>query len=240
MSEKTFGTIVMADKRLLRLSATLLLTGEGLSAVLQFPHPAGGPTYEATFENYAASGNWAAIHLAQFIASAVLLAGLLVLFFALNVSEGMPHWVGFFGAVSAGVALALTGVLYAVDGVALKQAVDAWASAPAAEKETRLASAETIRWLEWGINSYWNFMQGLALLLYATVIVWTARVSRLIGLLMAVSGLAFIALGWLTGTHGFTPANTLPTYVGHGLNDVWMIWLLIIAWRKNRSQRHKP
>jgi hypothetical protein len=148
MSEKTFGTIVMADKRLLRLSATLLLTGEALSAVLQFPHPAGGPTYEATFENYAASSNWAAIHLGQFIASAVLLAGLLVLFFALSLSEGMPHWVGFFGAVSAGVALALTGVLYAVDGVALKQAVDAWASAPPSEKATRLASAETIRWLE--------------------------------------------------------------------------------------------
>src|SRR5512133_3365513 len=156
VSEMTFGTIVMADKRLLRLSATLLLTGEALSAVLQFPHPAGGPTYEVTFENYAASSNWAVIHLGQFIGSAVLLAGLLVLFFALNVSEGMEHWLGFFGAVSAGVALALTGVLYAVDGVALKQAVDAWASARAAEKATRLASAESIRWLEWGINSYWN------------------------------------------------------------------------------------
>ena len=230
----------MVDTGLLRLSATLLLTGEALSAVLQFPHPAGGPTYEVTFENYAASGNWAAIHLGQFIASAVLLAGLLVLFFALNVSEGMQHWVGFLGAVSAGVALALAAVLYAVDGVALKQAVDAWASAPAREKATRLASAEVIRWLEWGTNSYWNFMQGLALLLYATVIVWTARVSRLLGLLMGVSGLAFIVLGWLTGTYGFTPANTVPIYVGHGMNDVWMIWLLIIAWRKSRSQRHKP
>lgn len=230
----------MVDTGLLRLSATLLLTGEALSAVLQFPHPAGGPTYEVTFENYAASGNWAAIHLGQFIASAVLLAGLLVLFFALSVSEGMQHWVGFLGAVSAGVALALAAVLYAVDGVALKQAVDAWASAPAREKATRLASAEVIRWLEWGTNSYWNFMQGLALLLYATVIVWTARVSRLLGLLMGVSGLAFIVLGWLTGTYGFTPANTVPIYAGHGMNDVWMIWLLIIAWRKSRSQRHKP
>jgi len=158
----------MVDTGLLRLSATLLLTGEALSAVLQFPHPAGGPTYEVTFENYAASGNWAAIHLGQFIASAVLLEGLLVLFFALNVSEGMQHWVGFLGAVSAGVAPALAAVLYAVDGVALKQAVDAWASAPAREKATRLASAEVIRWLEWGTNSYWNFMQGLALLLYGT------------------------------------------------------------------------
>jgi hypothetical protein len=72
------------------------------------------------------------------------------------------------------LALALTGVVYAVDGVALKQAVDAWASAPAAEKATRFANAEAIRWLEWGVRSYQDLMLGLALVLYAIVIVWTA------------------------------------------------------------------
>ena len=144
----------MANYKLLRLSATLLFIGEVLSAVLQFPHPGGGPTYKATFANYAASGNWAAIHLGQFVGEAVFLAGLLVLFFALNLSEGTPRWLGFFAAVSAGVALALAGVLYAVDGVALKQAVDAWVSAPAAEQAARFASAQAIRWLEWGTNSY--------------------------------------------------------------------------------------
>jgi len=230
----------MVDRKLLRLSATLLFIGEVLSAVLQFPHPGGGPTYKATFANYAASGNWAAIHLGQFVGEAVFLAGLLVLFFALNLSEGTPRWLGFFAAVSAGVALALAGVLYAVDGVALKQAVDAWASAPAAEQAARFASAQAIRWLEWGTNSYWNFMQGLALVLYALVIVWTARVPRPIGYLMGVSGLAFIVLGWLVGTEGFTSANTVPTYVGHGLNDVWMIWLLIIAWWRKESVQAAP
>src|SRR2546426_6043196 len=204
----------MVDRKLLRLSATLLFIGEVLSAVLQFPHPAGGPTYEATFANYAASGDWAAIHLGQFVGEAVFLAGLLVLFFALNVSEGTPRWVGFFGAIAAGVALALEGVLYAVDGVALKQAVDAWASAPAAEQATRFASVEAIRWLEWGTNSYSNFMFGLALVLYALVIVWTARVPRPIGYLMGLSGLAFIVLGWLVGTEGFTPIHNVPMDAG--------------------------
>jgi hypothetical protein len=52
------------------------------------------------------------------------------------------------GAVSAAVALGLYGVLQAVDGVALKQVVDAWVRAPEAEKAARFASAETIRWLE--------------------------------------------------------------------------------------------
>jgi len=83
-------------------------------------------------------------------------------------------------------------------------------------------------------------MQGLALVLYALVIVWTARVPRPIGYLMGLSGLAFIVLGWLVGTEGFTSANTVPTYVGHGLNDVWMIWLLIVAWRRKESVQAAP
>ena len=185
-------------------------------------------------------GAWAAIHLGQFVCMAVLIAGLLVLFFALNVSEGTPRWLGFFGAISAGVALALAGVLYAVDGVALKQSVDAWVSAPTAEQTARLASAEAIRWLEWGTNSYWNFMQGLALVLFAVVIVWTARVPRPIGYLMGLSGLAFIVLGWLVGTKGFTSANTVPTYAGYGFLFALTIWLLIVAWRRKESVQAVP
>jgi len=88
------------------------------------------------------------------------------------------------------VALALYGVLQAVDGVALKQAVDAWASAPEVEKSVRFASAEAIRWLEWGVRSYQSFMLGVTFLLFAIVIVWIARTSRAIGVLMGLSGLA--------------------------------------------------
>jgi hypothetical protein len=70
----------------------------------------------------------------------------------------------------------LEGVVLAVDGVALKQAVDAWASAPDAEKAARFASAEAIRWLEWGARSYENFALGLAVLLFAAAVVRTTWV----------------------------------------------------------------
>ena len=43
------------------------------------------------------------------------MAGLLVLFFALNVHHGTPRWAGRFGAISAVVTLALSGVLQAVE-----------------------------------------------------------------------------------------------------------------------------
>ena len=114
----------MPDYKLTRLAATLLFSGLVVFEVVGVLHPAGANDHQLAFTNYAASWDWTAVHLAQFVCVAVLIAGLLVLFFAFNVSHGTQRWVGFFGAVSASVALALTGVVYAVDGVALKQAVD--------------------------------------------------------------------------------------------------------------------
>ncbi len=231
----------MVNHKLLRFSATLVLIGGVLvSVIVQFLHPGGGNTVEDLFTNYARSSDWAAIHLGQFVGTAVLLAGLLVLFFALGVSRGAPRWLGFFAAIAAGVAIALAAVVFAVDGVANKQAMGAWVSAPAAEQTARFASAQAIRWLEMGAVSYHNFMLGLALVLFAIVIVWTARVPRPIGYLMGVSGLAFIVLGWVTGTTGFTSATFMPTAVGYILLLVSMIWLYIVAWLGKESVQAAP
>lgn len=228
----------MPDYKLVRLAATLLFFGLVVFEVVGVLHPAGANDHQVAFTNYAASGNWTAIHLAQFICMAVLIAGLLVLFFAFQVSQGTQRWVGFFGAVSASVALALSGVLYAVDGVALKQAVDAWASAPAAEKPTRFANAEAIRWLEWGVRSYQDLMLGLALVLYAIVILSTASpVPRLVGYLMGASGLALIVLDWLIGIQGFAPIGEVPSDAAQFLLFVSSAWLLVVAWRRKNSDK---
>jgi hypothetical protein len=130
---------IMANHKLIRLSATLLFVGELLSLLAGLFHPAreNPNNHSAVFAEYANSTNWTAVHLGQFVGMAVIIAGLLVLFFALNVHAGTPGWMGRFAAVSAVVALALYGVLQAVDGVALKQAVDAWASAPDAGETGR-------------------------------------------------------------------------------------------------------
>lgn len=136
-----------------------------------------------------------------------------------------------FGAITAMVTLALYAVLQAVDSVALKQAVNAWAAAPEAEKVARFASAETMRWLEWAVRSYQSFMLGTAFLLFAVAIIVTARVPRLIGYLMVLTGVAFIVQGIIIGTEGFAADNALPTLVGYGAWLLWSIWLLVLAWR---------
>ncbi|HEX6122856.1 MAG TPA: hypothetical protein VFY89_06840, partial [Ktedonobacterales bacterium] len=103
----------------LRLSAALLLVGQLLYIVVTQFHADGvANDHPAVFAEYAASGSWTAVHLGQFAAMAILLAGLLALFYALDVQAEMARWAGRFGAASAVAALALYGVLQAVDGVA--------------------------------------------------------------------------------------------------------------------------
>ena len=216
-----------------RLAAVLLLAGVLVTAVAGFLHAEGANAndHQAVFAVYAASQSWTAVHLGQFIGMVIITFGLVALFFALDVRGGVGVWLNRFALVSAGAAMALYGVLQAVDGVGLKQAVNAWATADVGDKAVRFAAAETVRWLEWAVRSYQSFVFGLALILFGAVIAATGRVSRPIGYLMALSGLCYLAQGWIIGSSGFSSANQIPTLLGIGLILVWTVWLLIAALR---------
>jgi hypothetical protein len=221
----------------LRLSAGLLLVGQVLYILVTQFHAGGDANnHPAIFAAYAGNGIWTAVHLGQFASMAILLAGLLALFFALDVQAGTARWAGRFGAASAAAALALYGVLQAVDGVALKQAVNAWASAPDAEKAARFASAEAIRWLEWGVRSYQDFALGLALLLFAAAVMRTAWIPQPIAYLMGLSGLTYLVQGWVAGSEGFSPAQSVAIVLAWVVSLVWMIWLVVAAWQMQDSE----
>jgi hypothetical protein len=221
----------------LRLSASLLLGGVLISllAGLQHPDAADANDHTASFTVYAASDAWTAIHLGQFLGMALLSCGLIVLAFALNVRQGPAGWAVRLGAAAAIAGLALYAVLQGVDGVALKHAADAWAGAAEEEKVLRFAAAEDIRWLEWGVRSYQSFVLGSALILFGIAIAATRRISRAIGYLMALSGAAYLAQGWVIGADGFSTSNTLPTLAGIVLVLGWTGWLLVTAWRRKGS-----
>jgi hypothetical protein len=216
-----------------RLAAVLLLAGVLITAIAGFLHPEGPDANDnqTIFAIYAASQSWTAVHLGQFIGMVIITFGLVALFFALDVRSGLELWLNRFALLSAGAALALYGVLQAVDGVGLKQAVNAWASADNGDKAVRFAAAETVRWLEWAVRSYHSFVFGLALMFFGAVIAVTGRVSRPIGYLMALCGLCYLAQGWIIGSSGFSSANQIPTLLGIGLILIWTVWLLIAALR---------
>ncbi|UKA53786.1 hypothetical protein LFT45_19070 [Arthrobacter sp. FW305-BF8] len=142
-----------------RLAAVLLAAGVVVSfAAPLHPEGANANDHAAAFAEYARSNLWIVVHLRQFAGMAALIAGLLVLG---SVAGGRPVrscWPARLGNWAAAAALALYGALQAVDGVALKHSVDAWAAAQGAEKAVRFAAAEDMRWLEW--RSSWSGRSG--------------------------------------------------------------------------------
>ncbi len=162
---------ISVDRTSPRLAATLLLTGQVLYVVVTLFHTGGeANNHHAIFAAYAASMIWTAVHATQFLCMTAFLGGLFALFFAVDVQIATARWAARFGAAMTGVTLALCGGVLAVDGVALKQAVNAWERAPESEKAARFAVAELARWLEWGMRSYENFALGLAVLLFAVAV----------------------------------------------------------------------
>ena len=117
----------MNDRCSFRLASGPVFGGELLFITSGIFHPGREPanSHPAVFAEYASDAHWGAVHMGQFLGMAALLAGLVVLVFAIGSRNGPPGWIGRFAAISAVVTIALTGVLQAVDGVALKAAADA-------------------------------------------------------------------------------------------------------------------
>ena len=232
----------MADRKSLLFSAVLIIAGEAVYAVAQVFHAESGTTAPEVFTSYANSPIWTIVHEFQFAGYALVLFGILALFFALGVSSGIRGLLNRCAAASAVAALALNGVLYAVDGVALKQAIDAWVSAPASQQPAFYAVVQGIRGVEWGMRSYVGLATGLTLVLLAVVIVSTRRISRPIGYIMGLTGLVYIAsgYGWGTGYTSLSGRFFVNPLSFHLLTGVWAIWLLVSAWRMKESVQAAP
>jgi hypothetical protein len=79
------------------------------------------------------------------------------------------------------------------DSRAGERAVDAWAAASDADKPIRFAAAETVRWLEWGANSFFQILLGLTLILFGLGIARSGICQPVAQLLFLVMALAVIA-----------------------------------------------
>ena len=142
-------------------------------------HPAGSEDeHESIFAAYAASNAWVATHFAEFLLVLVALAGLLVLCRALRPETPYLALLAAGAIIASGAAWA---ALQAVDGITLKQTVDAWAAASGPEKATRYADAETTRWIEWGLQGYFRVLLGVAFLLFSAAVVLSRLRPELAG-----------------------------------------------------------
>jgi hypothetical protein len=193
----------MSERTLLRLTGGLLVGGLLLTLIVTHEHPAGhDDNYPVIFAKYAKSNDWVAVHLLQFASVLLVLGGFLVLYRVLQLRAVVPVLAGL-AAAAAIAAAAAWAVLQAIDGVALKHAVDAWADASGAQKAIRYADAQTVRWAEYGMNTYFRLLLGLAATLSGIAIARTDIAARWLGWAGAIGGLAYMASGVAVAYAGF-------------------------------------
>ena len=221
--------------RALTLSGALLVVGFVVNAIQRMLwHPTGEEDdHEAIFTEYAASDGWVATHLAEFVLVLVAFAGLLVLCRALR-----PE-TPYLALLAAGAIIATAAawaVLQAVDGVTLKQAVDAWVAAPGTEEAARFADAETVRWTEWGLQSYFRVLLGVAFLLLGAALVVSRLVPSWLGVVLLIAGLLSLAVGFSVAYAGLE--SGFQDAVGIGLQLVVLVFIvgLLVVGRRARGQ----
>jgi hypothetical protein len=219
-------------QRCLRLAAVLLLAGQVLFIVITQFHTGGDANdHQSIFASYANSGDWKGVHALQFLAVSVVVAGLVVLAAVLEAltPSGFASATRLGGALAI-VSLALYGVLQAVDGIGNKQVDHAWTTASGTDKSARFASAEAMRWLEWGASSYHAYAMGLALLAFAAGIATAkAALPRPVAFLVALTGLAYLAEGWVAGEDGFNSTHSVLIIASWVFSLAWMIWLIVVT-----------
>ena len=78
----------------------------------------------------------------------------------------------------------------------MKETVDAWAAASGTEEALQFGMAETVRWIEWGLQSYFRVLLGGAFLLAGAALVTSRLAPRWLGALLVLAGLLSLALGF--------------------------------------------
>ena len=220
-----------------RIGAVALPLGIIVLLVAEFFHPQREHPmdFPAVFMEYAHSNIWTAVHLAQYFGFLLLLGGLVALYYSVGTEQGAGAGLAPFGLAAAVTTAASFTVLQAVDGIALKRAVDAWASAPADQETAAFAAAEAVRWIEIGMNSLSFFLAGLTLFLFGLAIALRSVYPRWVGLLAAVSGALFMVSGMMVAYEGFGPSTI--RLVALLLLTVWAFILAFLMWRFGSHRR---
>ena len=226
------------DATTTRIGAAVLPLGVVIVAASEYFHPSREDPMDnpAVFMEYAQSNIWTAVHLAEYFGFLLLIGGLVALYYPVRAKRGVG--VGLVPlALAAAVATAASyTVLQAVDGIALKRAVDAWASATLDQRAAAFAAAEAVRWTEMGMNSLSNLLSGLTLFLYGLAIALGNVYPRWVGWMAVVCGAAFMYHGAVVVAYeGFVPS--VPKLVGLVLLVVWAFIMAVLMWRNGSHRR---
>src|SRR5690242_20687589 len=155
-----------ADHALLGIGVAAAVVGVVVEIGMGILHPSHARPNDsaAAFEEYSHSQAWTYVHIGQFAGTLLIVIALVAIARSLSRRPGIAGALAVVGGVTAVLIAAVFAVQMAVDGVALKGAIDTWAHAAAADKPAAFLVADGVRWVEKALSSFFHLMNGATLL----------------------------------------------------------------------------
>ena len=209
-----------------RISAIVSVSGAILVLVGTYLHPLPDDPNDAqaAFAAYAADRLWVASHLIQWLGVVLIIVVFMLL------SRRMAHgaaadwaYAGMAGAIGS---LSMASALQAIDGIALKASVDAWAAASDNQKAILFQTALGTRQIEIGLASIVTLLTGMTVSIYGIAFLIDQGCPNWLGLLGIIDGVMLISAGLATAYAGFSDiAMTLsmPSSV------LLLVWVIIVG-----------
>jgi len=214
-----------------RQGAMCAIAGAALLFVGTYLHPMEADPNEpvAAFTEYAADDFWVASHLMQLAGAASMVAALLFLATVLEARRGPGiERIAVAGAIAS---LALAAALQAVDGIALKNMVDAWSAAPASQKEGIFQAAFAVRQIEVGLASMLSLSFGLTATVYGVALLGDPTHPKWFSALAIAGGVPTMVAGVVMASAGFSGLAMAINMPANFLLLLWMLFLGRVMWR---------
>jgi hypothetical protein len=233
----------LSQRPILIFGSISFLAGAIIMILSTMIHPSGEDPFNhpLVLAEYAHSELWVGIHIGQFVGTMMVFVGGFVTIYRLltNAESSITSLLGLIGFAFAIVTASTFAILQAVDGVALKFAVDSWmASSNEEEKDTIFRVAEGIRWTEYGVNSVFRLLQGTVEIIFGLAIAKSIIVNRWIGVGGVIIGLITI----IAGVEVSYLAFAYPNFEGiRGISMIvflaWVILLGVAMLKKTSAKR---
>jgi hypothetical protein len=222
---------VETKRSLARLGSVAAIIGAPLLFLATLLHPmhADPNDAHAAFAEYAADRLWVATHLGQFLGVAVLAVALVGL--AAVLEAGAPAAWARIGVMGTAASVAVAASLQAVDGVALKFAVDRWASTSGTAKELAFEAAFAVRQIETGTASLLSVVFGLTVAVFAVAMLSGRRFPKWLGWIGLLGGIANVIAGVAQAYTGFSELSMVISMPASAALLLWAVVLGVFMWR---------
>lgn len=210
-----------------------MIAGVALLFIGTYLHPMRADPNDvvAAFSEYAADPLWVPSHLTQLAGVILVVTALLLL--AQQLKSGRATGWARIGVAAAIVSLTLTAALQAIDGIALKFMVDAWAAAPAAQKDAAFHAAFAIRQVEIGLAGMASLLFGLTVTIYGITLLADGFYPIATGVLGIVAGALTMISGVVMAHTGFSRLTMAINMPASFILLGWMLTLGVFMWRRD-------